>query len=64
MSPKEFTAFRMAPELMDAMRRLKTRDGVPFSVQVDFALREWLRKKGIVVDHKADRKRATTRKRT
>ena len=50
MSPKELTAFRIDPKLMDAMRRLKDRDGVPFSVQVDRALRAWLEQKGVPVD--------------
>jgi hypothetical protein len=47
--PKELTAFRVDREVMDGVRRLKTRDGVPLSVQVDRALRAWLRKQGIEV---------------
>jgi hypothetical protein len=43
---KELTAFRVAPELMAAMRRVKDRDGVPISVQVDKALRAWLTARG------------------
>lgn len=50
MSPKELTAFRIEPEIMDALRRVKDRDGVPLSVQVDRALRAWLEKKGVPVD--------------
>jgi hypothetical protein len=50
MSPKELTAFRIEPNIMEAMRRLKDRDGVPFSVQVDRALRAWLEEKGIPLD--------------
>jgi hypothetical protein len=46
MSPKELTAFRVAPDLMDAMRRLKETQGIPISVQIDFALRVWLTRKG------------------
>ena len=34
---------------MDALRRVKDRDGVPLSVQVDRALRAWLEKKGVAV---------------
>jgi hypothetical protein len=49
MSPKEMTAFRLDPEIMDGLRRVKDRDGVPFSVQVDRALRAWLDKKGVSV---------------
>jgi len=62
VSPKEFTAFRVAPELLEAMRAVKAREGVPMSVQVDFALREWLKAKGVHV--KAERKRVATRTRS
>lgn len=47
MSPKEMTAFRIDPEIMEGLRRVKDRDGVPLSVQVDRALRAWLGKKGV-----------------
>ncbi len=50
MSPKEMTAFRIEPEIMDGLRFVKDRDGVPLSVQVDRALRAWLEKKGVDVD--------------
>ena len=50
MSPKEMTAFRIEPEIMDGLRRVKDRDGVPLSVQVDRALRAWLEKKGAPVE--------------
>ena len=50
MSPKELTAFRIEPEIMDALRRVKDRDGVPLSVQVDRALRAWLKQKGVALD--------------
>jgi len=51
---KELTAFRMAKDLMEAMRKLKAREGIPLSVQIDFALRAWLKRKGVTV--KANRK--------
>ena len=60
MSPKELTAFRMAPELMEALRAVKAKEGIPVAVQIDFAVREWLKKKGITI--KTDRKSAQTRK--
>ena len=44
--PKELTALRLDPELLDAMRRVKAREGIPMAVQVDFALRKWLSGKG------------------
>ena len=49
MSPKEMTAFRIEPEIMDGLRRVKDRDGIPFSIQVDRALRAWLEKKRVSV---------------
>jgi hypothetical protein len=41
---KVMAAFRVAPALLDAMRRIRDRRGVPQSVQLDFALRAWLKK--------------------
>jgi hypothetical protein len=69
MSPKELTAFRIEPEIMEGLRRVKDRDGVPLSVQVDRALRAWLEKKGVSVNtaskaSRRDPKTATRRRRT
>ncbi|MCX6539608.1 MAG: hypothetical protein NT151_11855 [Acidobacteria bacterium] len=47
MSPKELTAFRVAPDIMAGLRAIKERDGVPLSVQLDRALRAWLDAKGM-----------------
>ena len=63
MSPKELTAFRMAPEVMAALRAVKAAEGIPVAVQIDFAVREWLKRKGVQVKVKPERKRAVTRKR-
>ena len=63
MSPKEFTAFRIDPEVLDALREIKEREGVPLATQVNFALREWLQKRGVVLK-KPERKRGATRKRS
>jgi hypothetical protein len=60
MSPKELTAFRIAPELMEGLRRVKERDGVPLSVQVHRALVAWLESKGVTT--KAASRRAVTRR--
>jgi hypothetical protein len=62
MSPKELTAFRIAPEVMAGLRRVKERDGVPLSVQVHRALVAWLKSNGVKT--KAERKRASTRERS
>jgi hypothetical protein len=61
VSPKETTAFRLDSELLAAMRRVKQVEGIPVTTQVEMAAREWLKKRGVIV--KADRKRASTRKR-
>jgi hypothetical protein len=47
MSPKELTAFRIEPDIMEGLRRVKHRDGIPLSVQVDRALSAWLESKRI-----------------
>jgi len=47
MSPKQMTAFRLESDIIDGLNRVKDRDGIPFSVQVDRALRAWLDKKGV-----------------
>jgi hypothetical protein len=62
MSPKESTALRLDQALLDAMRDVKDREGIPVTTQIEMAVREWLKKRGIVVA-KAERKRAATRKR-
>lgn len=62
MSPKELTAFRMAPEVMEALRGVREKEGIPVAVQIDFAIREWLKRKGVHV--RTERKRASTRKRS
>jgi hypothetical protein len=49
MSPKELTAFRVEADIMEGLRRVKDRDGVPLSVQVDRALRSWLEKKKVTL---------------
>jgi hypothetical protein len=49
MSPKALTAFRIEADIMEGLRRVKDRDGVPLSVQVDRALRAWLEEKGVAV---------------
>ena len=61
VSPKELTAFRMAPDVMAALRAVKAKEGIPVAVQIDFAVRAWLKKKGVTM--KPERKRAVTRKR-
>ena len=59
MTPvKTQTAFRIDPEILDGLRLVKERDGMPFSEQVRRALRNWLELKGVA---KTDRKRVQPR---
>ena len=47
MSPKETTAFRLEQGLLDALREIKAREGINVTTQVEFAIRDWLEKKGV-----------------
>jgi hypothetical protein len=62
MSPKESTALRLDQALLDAMREVKESEGIPVTTQIEMAVEEWLKKRGIVVV-KSKRRRAGTRKR-
>lgn len=62
MSPKEMTALRLDPDVLDAMRRFKERDGVPITIQIEKAVTEWLSRRGIVVKKAAPRRAVTRRK--
>jgi hypothetical protein len=44
MSPKESTALRLDTDLLEAMRELKARKGVPVTTQIEMAVREWLKR--------------------
>ncbi len=59
MSPKELTAFRLEVDVLEGLRAVKERDGVPYSVQVDRALRAWLAAKGVMKPAKAAHGRRT-----
>jgi hypothetical protein len=68
MPRKELTAFRVEADIMEGLRRVKDRDGVPLSVQVDRALQAWLKKQGVPVTRaskasRRDPKTAATRRR-
>jgi hypothetical protein len=57
---KLFT-FPIDDELSEAIRFVEARDGVSKAEQIRRGLRMWLKSKGVTL--KADRKRASTRKR-
>jgi hypothetical protein len=51
----------MAPEIMEALRAIKAKEGIPVAVQIDFAIRDWLQRKGVTLE--AECTRVATRKR-
>jgi predicted transcriptional regulator len=61
MTPKRLTNFRIDDALLDALQELNEREPDGVSSHVRRAIREYVRIKGVTV--KADRKRASTRKR-
>jgi hypothetical protein len=62
MTPiRRVATFRVDDDVLEAMRRLQERDGMPLSEQIRRALRPWLEAKGVIKE--ADRKRAAARKR-
>jgi hypothetical protein len=62
VTPLRPTNFRLELELLEGLRQVRERDGIPVSEQVRRAIHAWLKEKGVTV--KAERKRATTRKRS
>jgi hypothetical protein len=60
MSPKELTAFRIEPKIMQGLREVKDRDHIPLSVQVHLALTAWLESRS--VNTKTPKRRAGTRR--
>ena len=58
--PKKLTAFLLDPEMLDALRAIKRRDGIPMGEQVRRALAVWIASRGRAT--KADRRRASTRR--
>ena len=63
MSPKIDTALRLDAELVAAMRRVKEKDGIPITTQIEKAVAEWLKRRGVVVKQ-TERKRPASRKRS
>jgi hypothetical protein len=55
------TNFRIDPDLLEALRAIRKRDGLPIAEQIRRAIRQWVDERGSV---KAERKRAVTRKRS
>ena len=59
MSPKQRFQILLEPEQLEALRRIETRTGAPVGRQIRMAVDRWLGTQG----EKAERKRASTRKR-
>lgn len=60
---KRLTNFRIDDELLAGLEAIRNRDGVSVSEQVRRAIRHWLERKGEGVKARADRRRASTRRR-
>ena len=45
---RKLAVYRMEPELLDGLRLVKERDGLPITWQVRQAIRAWLDSKGVV----------------
>lgn len=61
MTPRRLYNFLIDADLDEGLKAIKARDGISESEQIRRALRAWCEEKGIV--KKAERKRASTRKR-
>lgn len=62
VSPKKPYNVKLDPELIDALRGIKAREGIAESEQIRRGIRLWLKKKGVTV--KTPRPRASTRNRS
>lgn len=63
MTPRKVTTFRIDEELLEGMREIEERDGVPVSEQVRRSIRAWLESKGVIAK-RAERKRVAARRRS
>lgn len=60
---RRIATFRIEEELLEGLREVEERDGVPVPEQVRRSIRAWLESKGIAVQKKTERKRVAARKR-
>lgn len=61
-SDKIQTAFRIEPEILEALQEIKERDGVPVSEQVRRALRAWVEAKTATQKDSPSRRASPNRK--
>jgi hypothetical protein len=64
MAPRRRANFYLDDELLDGLKTLKARVGIPESESVRRAVGEYLQRQGVAVAKKAERRRAVTRKRS
>ena len=62
MTPKRVYSFMIDPELSEALKAVKERDGISEGEQIRRALTAWFKAKRVKVE--TERKRAVTRKRS
>jgi hypothetical protein len=62
VSPKKPYTLKIDPELLEALREIKARDGIAESEQIRRGIRLWLDSKGFS-SRRAERKRVGPRKR-
>lgn len=62
VSPKKAYTLKIDPELIEALRTIKARDGIAESEQIRRGIQLWLKHKGEAV--KTERKRPGSRKRS
>jgi Ribbon-helix-helix protein, copG family len=61
VTPKKLYTFAIDPDLAEALKTVKAKDGIGESEQIRRALRTWLEKRGVL---KSERKRVSARKRS
>jgi hypothetical protein len=62
--PRRRYTFYIEPDQADALKMINERDGILPSEQIRRALDDWIEKKGVKRGTTADRRRASTRKRS
>ena len=62
MSPKKYYSFMIDPEMAEALKTVKERDGVAESEQIRRGIAMWLKTKGVSVKETASRRSGKRRK--
>jgi hypothetical protein len=59
---RKLTALRFPPELLDALREIGQREDLGLTAQIEKAIRQYLKKKGVTLEGEAPNRRARTRR--